>query len=92
MYKFKDFIQYGKVNWMWLSLNPNAIHMLEQNPDKIRWFSISRNPTIFELDYKGMKGRCSIYKEELMIKVFHPSRIERYLDMGISMEDFDDYL
>ena len=39
-----------------------------------------------------MKGRCSIYKEELMIKVFHPSRIEKYLDMGISMEDIDDYL
>ena len=24
-----------KINWMLLSINPNTIHLLEQNPDKI---------------------------------------------------------
>jgi len=66
--------------------------LLEQNPDKISWFSLSRNPAIFEFDYKGVKERCSIYKEELIRKAFHPSRIERYLDMGINYDDLDDYL
>jgi hypothetical protein len=76
-----------KINWGCLSTNPSAIHILERNPDKISWFSLSRNPSIFELDYKGLKERCSIYKEELISKVFHPSRIMRYLDMGVELEE-----
>ena len=80
------------INWCCLSTNPNAIHLLEQNMDKIRWFSLSKNPSIFELDYKGMKERCSIYKEELICKAFHPSRIAKYLNMGLEMEDLDNYL
>ena len=27
-----------------MSLNPNAIHLLEQNPDKIHWHGLSSNP------------------------------------------------
>ena len=114
MFKLKEFIKEDKLNWQWLSKNPNAIHILEQNmyevnwcclstnpnaidilelnPDKISWFSLSRNPSIFELDYKGLKERCSVYKEELICKAFHPSRISRYLDMGIEIEDLDDYI
>jgi hypothetical protein len=30
-------------------MNPNAIHLLEKNQDKIDWFQISRNPSIFEV-------------------------------------------
>jgi hypothetical protein len=136
MLKLKDFVQYDKINWRQLSANPNAIHLLEQNPDKIdwvslsqnpnaihileqnpdkiswdtlsanpnaiqfleqnmdkiSWFSLSKNPSIFELDYKGMKEMCSIYKEELICKAFHPSRIAKYLNMGLEMEDLDNYL
>jgi hypothetical protein len=32
-----------KINWEALSLNPNAIHILEQNLDKDSWFNLSRN-------------------------------------------------
>lgn len=36
-----------KINWTYLSLNPNAIHLLEKNQDKIIWFNLSKNPSIF---------------------------------------------
>ena len=48
---------------MWLSENPNAIHLLERNLDKIYW--LSKNPAIFEYDYKSMTEKCDIYKEEI---------------------------
>ena len=32
-----------------LSRNPSAIHLLEQNPDKIHWFALSRNPGAIHL-------------------------------------------
>ena len=80
------------VNWCCLSTNPNAIDILERNPDKISWFSLSKNPSIFELDYKGMKEMCSIYKEDLICKAIHPSRIVKYLNMGFELEDLDNYL
>jgi len=65
---------------------------LEQNLDKVDWEWLSGNPSIFELDYNALKKRCSVYKEELIIQALKPSRIERYLDMGISIEDLDNYI
>jgi len=81
-----------KIDWYWLSGNPNAIHLLEQNPNNIGWTTLSANPSIFEIDYQAMKEQCSLYKEELLRKALHPSRIERYLEMGAEQEDLDDYL
>ena len=79
----------GNIDWFWLSSNPNAIHLLEANPDKIHWIKLSCNPSIFELDYEALNERCLIYKEELIQKSFHPSRIQKYLDMGISIDELD---
>jgi len=31
--------------------------------------------------------RCALYKEEIMMKAWHPSRVERLLEMGYEMED-----
>jgi hypothetical protein len=76
-----------------LSTNPNAIHLLEANQDKIWMFQrLLTNPAIFELDYEALKERCDIYKEELIQKAFHPSRIQKYLDMGISIDELDNYI
>ena len=41
--------------------------------DKINWYSLSRNPSIFEPIV------APIYKEELISAVFHPKRFARYL-------------
>ncbi len=43
-YKLKSFIDESKLDWSWLSLNPKAIDLLQQNIDKIDWYNFSRNP------------------------------------------------
>jgi hypothetical protein len=37
-----------KIEWYYLSFNPNAIDLLEAKPDKINWVYLSANPSIFE--------------------------------------------
>ena len=44
-----------KIFWGCLIENSNAIHLLEANQDKIRWPSLSKNPSIFEIDTKQLK-------------------------------------
>jgi hypothetical protein len=39
-----------------------------------------------------LKNRCNIFKEELIKKAFHPSRIQKYLDYGIDIFELDDYI
>jgi hypothetical protein len=39
----------NKIYWDCLSNNPNAIHLLEQNPDKIVWEWLSLNPNAIHL-------------------------------------------
>ena len=81
-----------KIDWYSLTINPNAIELLEKNQDKIDWYSLSENPAIFEIDYQALNDRCAIYKEELIQVTMHPSRIQKYLDMGISIDELDDCL
>ena len=69
-----------KIYWECLSYNKNAIYLLEQNQDKIDWGYLSRNPSIFEIDYNVLKNRIEPFKEELMQKCFHPTRLVRYLE------------
>ena len=38
----------NKINWDFLSINPNAIDLLKNNQDKIDWDKLSLNPSIFE--------------------------------------------
>jgi hypothetical protein len=38
--------------------------------------------TFNQIHSKEIKKRCAIYKEELIKKVWHPSRIQKLLDMG----------
>ena len=36
-YELLPCIPINKIEWIYLSSNPNAIHLLEKNPDKINW-------------------------------------------------------
>uniref|UniRef100_A0A6C0KPN2 Uncharacterized protein n=1 Tax=viral metagenome TaxID=1070528 RepID=A0A6C0KPN2_9ZZZZ len=64
---------------------------LEKNLDKISWQLLSGNTHIFDYyNYEALKERSLIYCEELMQKVFRPSIIQKYLDMGISIDELDD--
>ena len=50
MFELREIFQNNieKLDWYYLSSNPNAIHLLKKNPDKIHWNNISLNPSIFE--------------------------------------------
>ena len=39
-----------KVDWDWLSTNPNAIDLLKANQKKIKFNWLSMNPSIFILE------------------------------------------
>jgi hypothetical protein len=62
-----------------LSLNPNAIHLLEASPDKIDWYGLSSNPSIFILDYDAIKQATAQLHEELIAYVYHPTRVGKWM-------------
>src|SRR6056300_1512819 len=48
-YVLLDWIDKDKLDWFWLSLNPNAIDLLKENQDKIDWINLSINPNAIDL-------------------------------------------
>ena len=49
MLKLRDWININKINWNYLSKNPNAIELLKKNQNKINWSMLSKNPNAIEL-------------------------------------------
>lgn len=49
MLKLRDFISLEKIDWNMLSGNPNAIYLLEKNPEKNDWYSLSKNPNAIHI-------------------------------------------
>ena len=43
-----------KVNWDYLSYNPNAFRLLEQNVDKVNWHLLSLNPNAIPILEKNL--------------------------------------
>ena len=75
----------GKMHWECLIENLEAIQLLkdkllEPNQDKICVRKLLTNPAIFEIDYLALQERIEPFKEELMLKCFHPNRLVRYLE------------
>jgi hypothetical protein len=88
-----------RISWEHLVKNPNAMQIYEDYPERMwdylchmNYENFSVTTPIFELDYDAIGARCAIYKEELMQVALHPSRIEHYLDMGITIEELDNYI
>jgi hypothetical protein len=48
-YVLLEWIDTNKINWNFLSSNPNAIYLLEQNQNKINWNDLSQNPNAIHL-------------------------------------------
>jgi hypothetical protein len=77
-----------KINWLGLSNNPSAIHILQKNQTQIEWVQFSNNPSIFHYDYQRMAiERTRVLREELMMNVLHPRRIQKWLDLGADIDD-----
>lgn len=47
---------------------------------------------ILKEEKKAKYARSNIFKEELMMAALHPDRIQKYLDMGITVEDLDNVI
>ena len=43
------FILDNNVNWFYLSENPNAINILEQNLNKVKWLYLAKNPNAIHI-------------------------------------------
>ena len=71
-----------KIYWPNLSRNSSAIHLLEANPDKVIYGTILQNENIYEYDYAEMKLRMDVLRKEMMIKVWHPLRVIKWLEAG----------
>jgi primosomal protein N'' len=63
-------------NWM----SPRLVETVNQIIRKAETFSTRKSKE------RCMK-RCAQYKEEIMMKAWHPSRVEKLLHMGYDVED-----
>jgi hypothetical protein len=62
-----------------LSLNPNAVHLLEKNPDKINWDHLSGNPNAIHLleknpdiiNWSFLSRNPSIFKKTIKYKYLY---------------------
>jgi hypothetical protein len=75
------------IGWDLLCANPNAMHILEKNQDKIDYFWLSCNPNIFTYDYEKMHQSHRELKEELMKEAWRPSRVAKWLEQDVDLED-----
>ena len=64
LYKLRDWIDIDKINFVLLSLNPNAIDLLEKNQDKIDWLYLSGNPNAIVLLEKNQDKINWLYLSE----------------------------
>jgi hypothetical protein len=73
---------------MGLSSNRNALHILQKYPELIDMPLLSTNTGIFELNYQQESiRRINILREELLQKTLHPSRIQYWLENGLTIDD-----
>ena len=77
-----DWIDKDNLNWDCLSRNINAIQLLRENPDKINWYNLSKNPSIFTYDYEKMRENVLLFKEDLMKERFHPRNLRKFSSWG----------
>ena len=78
---------------MALSANPNAIHLLEKNLDKVDLDILSANPNaihlLAQLNTEKMRENCKAFAEELATYVFHPMRLMRICESyGLELEEY----
>ena len=83
IFKLLDWIDIDKLNWEYLSANPNAIHLLERNFDKIDWQYLSINSGAIDLLKTNFKKINWKYLSE------NPSIFELDKDsMKLQIKDF----
>ena len=81
-------------NYCYLSANPNITwEIVKANPEKpwnylyLSLNSMGKYDLPFCIMKRKAKERIEKIKEELIAKAWHPSRVERWLEAGIDIED-----
>ena len=75
------------IDWRWLSTQPYTMDLLKKNIGKIDWHYLSENPAIFTYDYDAMCKANLDFKEELIQRAWHPSRVAGWLEAGMDLDD-----
>jgi len=60
-YVLLDWIDENKLNWNMLSLNPNAVDLLEEHYDNIDWENLSQNPNAIKILKERIKYEQTLY-------------------------------
>jgi len=66
------------------------IILIGMNPFMVEQFNQENQYWLKELAESSKERcleRCAIYKEQIMMKAWHPSRVEKLLEMGYDIED-----
>jgi len=89
-------------DWCMVSYNPNlTMEIINTNPDKPwNWIEIRKNPftienELFELRILKMNHQKFVQDylfEELVKIALHPDKINKYLDMGYTIDELDDIM
>jgi len=66
-YVLLDWINKKKLNWYYLSKNPNAIDLLKDNQNKIDWSSLSANPNAIDLLKERIEYENTLYVKEYRV-------------------------
>ena len=69
IYKLRDWIPSDKIDFYYLSKNPNSISILEKNIDQIDWYNLPLNPNamsileknIDKINWKYLSANSSIF-------------------------------
>ena len=85
IWKLKDWVDADKLDWYYLSSNPNAVDYLLANPDKMDWKQFSTNPN--SINYLLCNEKDIDYDE----LVFNPNCYEIYRN-DIEKLKFGSYL
>jgi hypothetical protein len=59
----------------------------ELTPEKVQELNQENEKWMDPYKKERCMKRCAQYKEEIMIKAWHPSRVEKLIEMGYDMED-----
>jgi len=74
--KLRDWIPIEKLNCGGLSMNPNAIRLLEKNPGKIDWYYLSRNPNAIHLLEKIQRKFVGIGYRQIQMRFDYWNKIQ----------------
>ena len=82
-----------KINWFYLSLNKNieVLEIIKKNLYKIDWSNFTKNPIIFDYDYKKMKKQFEVLEDEIIKKALHPKRMLRLMELYGEDEVYNNY-